>query len=188
MSCYGDSTEQSTVPKGGLTNLGTNSVTSSGESFIIIYILLDSPAFRWPCHLLLAALGWTCGWPKLTCRELFCHSCWFRARLFLSPLADSCCVVYQLCGTISFPSLQRLQQLWLPHLHLLPPSFHPSESVHRAAGCVVWGIHFVHANCIPSYNFCTNFCWNANNITSQFSLILPTVIIPCRDNCTNCPF
>lgn len=136
---------------------GTNSVTSSVESSIIIYILLDSPAFRWPCHLLLADLGWTCGWPKLTCRELFCHSCWFRARLFLSPLADSCCVVYQLCGTVSFPSLQRLQQIWLPHLHLLPPSFHPSESVHRAAGCVVWGIHFVRANCNPSYNFCTTF-------------------------------
>lgn len=59
---------------------GTNSVTSSVESSIIIYILLDSPAFRWPCHLLLADLGWTCGWPKLTCRELFCHSCWFRER------------------------------------------------------------------------------------------------------------
>lgn len=113
-------------------------------------------------------------------------------RHLLSPLVDSCCVIYQLHGTIDFPSLQGLQQS-LAALSPPAPTFIASFSL-CTRGCRLCcagnhcGIHFVHANCIPSYNFCTNFCWNVNNITSQFSLILPTVIIPHMDNCTNCPF
>lgn len=58
-------------------------------------------------------------------------------HLLLSPMDDSCYVVYQLLGTIRFPFLQGFQHslVAVTPLHSTPQPFHPPSHVLMVAHC-----------------------------------------------------
>lgn len=109
-------------------------------------------------------LGWRCGWTKLICREMCCHSCWFSRKT--SPISFGWQLLCDLSATWyhQLPIPARITAE--PALTFISPFLVCTQGCRLCCMGNHCGLHFVHANCIPSYNFCTNFCWNVHSLTS----------------------